>query len=496
MRIDYLALSPEITIAAAAIVVLLADLWLPRERKYWTAIIAVIGATFAAVPLVVMALSEVGDRVLFDGSFVVDPFALVMKGLFLLAGYIVLLMSFSYIDSGRYYEGEYYFLLLLSILGSLVLASGRDLISLFIGIELVATPMYVLSGFRKGDLKSNEAALKYYLLGVLASALLLYGASFVYGFTGTLTYDGIAAAAGGLTHEPAFIMAVLFILAGIGFKVSAVPFHFWAPDTYEGAPTPITAYLSVSSKAAGFVALIAIAYRAFGSAAAIWAPIIWVMAALSMTLANLSALKQDNIVRMLAYSSISHAGFMLVPFVVAPVVGPNGLGEAVAATVAYLVIYAFMNLGAFALVIAGSRKAGSGDVDGWAGMATYAPGLAFLGVVFFFGLAGIPPLAGWFAKFVMFRVALTAGSGWVVALAVVAALNSVVAVYYYARVVKAMWMDPVPATAPVIEVRQARTPIALSLALGISAAVVLITGAIPGLVTFFSDATKVLASGF
>jgi NADH-quinone oxidoreductase subunit N len=491
--IDYVALSPEITIAATAVVVLLADLWL--VRKYWTAIIAVVGTTLAAIPLVVMAVSSAGDRVLFDGSYVVDPFALVMKGVFLMAGYVVLLMSFSYIESGRYYEGEYYFLLLMSILGSLVLASSRDLIGLFIGIELVASPVYVLAGFRKGDLRSNEAALKYYLLGVLASALLLYGSSFVFGLTGALTFDGIAAAAGGLVHEPAFVLAVLFILAGIGFKVSAVPFHFWAPDTYEGAPTPITAYLSVSSKTAGFVALLTVLYRAFGPASAVWAPAVWVLAALTMTVANLAALRQSNIVRLLAYSSISHAGFMLVPFVVAPYVGLEGLGNAVSATVTYLVIYAFMNLGAFALVIAGARKSGSGDVDGWAGMATYAPGLAFLGAVFFFGLAGIPPLAGWFAKFVMFRAALTAGSGWAVALAVIAALNSIVAVYYYARVVKAMWMDPIPATVPDVEIREGATPMALSLALGITAAVVLVAGAVPGIVTFFSDATKVLAGG-
>jgi len=491
--IDYLALAPEIIIAVTAVVVLLADLWL--VRKHWTAIIAVVGTTAAAIPLVVMAVSPVGDRMLFDASYVVDPFALVMKGVFLMAGYVVLLMSFSYIESDRYYEGEYYFLLLLSILGSLVLASARDLVSLFIGIELVATPMYVLAGFRKGDLKSNEAALKYYLLGVLASALLLYGSSFVFGLTGALTYDGIASAAGGLMHEPAFVMAVLFVLAGIGFKVSAVPFHFWAPDTYEGAPTPITAYLSVSSKAAGFVALLAVAYRAFGPASATWAPVIWVLAALSMTVANLTALRQDNIVRMLAYSSISHAGFMLVPFVVAPYVGAEGLGNAVAATVTYLVIYAFMNLGAFALVIAASRKAGSGTVDGWGGLAGYAPGLAFLGAIFFFGLAGIPPLAGWFAKFAMFRVVLTAGNGWAVGLAVIAALNSVIAVYYYARVVKAMWMDPIPATAPDAEVREAAVPMPLVLALGITAAVVIVVGAVPGLVTFFADATKALAGG-
>ncbi len=482
--IDYLALAPEIVIAATAVVVLLADMWI--VRKYWTAIIAVVGTTAAAIPLVVLAVSPVGERSLFEGSYVVDPFALVMKGVFLMAAYVVLLMSFSYVESDRYYQGEYYFLLLLSILGSLVLASARDLIGLFIGIELVATPMYVLAGFRKGDLKSNEAALKYYLLGVLASAMLLYGSSFVFGLTGELTFAGIASHAGGLVHEPAFIMAVLFIIAGVGFKVSAVPFHFWAPDTYEGAPTPITAYLSVSSKAAGFVALIAVTYRAFGPASAAWAPVVWVMAALSMTIANLTALKQDNIVRMLAYSSISHAGFMLVPFVVAPYVDAAGINGAVSATITYLVIYAFLNLGAFALVIAGSRKAGSGTVQGWAGMATYAPGLAFLGMLFFFGLAGIPPLAGWFAKFVMFRVVLTAGSGWAVGLAVIAAVNSVIALYYYARVIKSMWMDPVSVTVPDSEVRDAAVPMTLTLALGITAVAVVVLGVFPGIVTSFT----------
>lgn len=493
--IDYLALAPEITLAATAAVALALDLVLNREHKHWVAVVSVIGTAFAIVPLVVMALSDVGARVLFDGSFIVDDFALVMKGVFLVAGYVVLLMSFTYIESALYYEGEYYFLVLLSILGSLVLASSRDLVTLFIGIELVAGPMYVLAGFRKGDLKSNEAALKYYLLGVLASALLLYGMSFVYGLTGALTFSQIGAAAGSLATEPAFILAVLFILAGLAFKVSAVPFHFWAPDTYEGAPTPITAYLSVNSKAAGFVALIAITYRAFGDAASIWAPAIWVLAALSMTVANLAALRQQNVVRLLAYSSIAHAGFMLVPFVVAPFVGAAGLEGAATATVTYLVIYAFMNLGAFGVVIAGSRKAGSGDVDGFAGMGTYAPGLAFLAAVFFFGLAGIPPLAGWFAKFVMFRAVLTAGSAWAVALAVVAAVNSVIALYYYARVVKAMWMDPVPVTAPDPEIRNRPTPPALSLALGITAAVVLVAGFLPGIVTFFSDVTRVIATG-
>ena len=200
--IDYLALAPEITLAVTAVVVLMLDLFLPRSQKYWTAIVAVLGVSFAALPLIALAVSDVGERTMLGGSFVVDDFALVLKGLFVVAGYLVLLMSVSYIESDRYYQGEYYFLMLLSILGTVVLASSRDLITLFIAIELVSQPMYLLAGWRKGDLRSNEASLKYYLLGVLASALLLYGMSFVYGLTGELTFAGIAAAGAGMAGDP------------------------------------------------------------------------------------------------------------------------------------------------------------------------------------------------------------------------------------------------------------------------------------------------------
>ena len=385
--IDYLALAPEITLAVTAVVVLLLDLFLPRSQKYWTAIVAVLGVSFAALPLIALAASDIGERSMLGGSFVVDDFALVLKGLFVVAGYLVLLMSVSYIESDRYYQGEYYFLMVLSILGSVVLASSRDLITLFIAIELVSQPMYLLAGWRKGDLRSNEASLKYYLLGVLASALLLYGMSFVYGLTGELTFAGIAAAGAGMAGDPGFIMAILFMIAGFGFKVSAVPFHFWAPDTYEGAPTPVTAYLSVSSKAAGFVALLVVLYSAFPDAAGVWGPAIWILAALSMTLANLTALRQTNIVRLLAYSSVAQAGFMLVPFAAAATTDAVGLGEAFAATVTYIVIYAFMNLGAFAVVIAGARKTGTGEIEGWGG-------LRFLRARYWFAGRGFLLLAG------------------------------------------------------------------------------------------------------
>ena len=493
--IDYLALAPEITLAITAVVVLLLDLFLPRSQKYWTAIVAVLGVSFTALPLIALAVSDVGDRTMLGGSFVVDDFALVLKGLFVVAGYLVLLMSVSYIESDRYYQGEYYFLMLMSILGTVVLASSRDLITLFIAIELVSQPMYLLAGWRKGDLRSNEASLKYYLLGVLASALMLYGMSFIYGLTGELTFAGIARAGAGMADDPAFIMALLFMIAGFGFKVSAVPFHFWAPDTYEGAPTPVTAYLSVSSKAAGFVALLVVLYSAFPDAAGVWGPAIWILAALSMTLANLTALRQTNIVRLLAFSSIAQAGFMLVPFAAAATTDAVGLGDAFAASVTYMVIYAFMNLGAFAVVIAGARKTGTGEIEGWGGLGSYAPGIGLLAAAFFFSLAGIPPLAGWIAKLVMFSAAMGAGSAWMVMLAAIAAVNAVIALFYYAKVVKTIWMDPVPATAPDEAVRTASVAGSLGLALGLSAAVVVAAGFFPSLVTFFSEATRVLAGG-
>ncbi|HSM45704.1 MAG TPA: NADH-quinone oxidoreductase subunit N, partial [Acidimicrobiia bacterium] len=270
-EIDYLALAPEIIIVVTLVAVLALDLVLPRPKKYWTATLAVAGSALALLPLGLLALN--GDTIsMFDGSYVVDEFALVLKGLFLVSAYIVFLMSHHYIESERYYQGEYYFLLLTSILGSLVMASSRDLIVLFIGLELTTAPLFLLAGWRKGDVKSNEASLKYFILGVLSTAILLYGMSLLFGLTGEVGFVEIAAATAGMSEEPALIMAILFMIVGFGFKVSAVPFHFWAPDTYEGAPTPVTAYLSVNSKAAGFVAMLIVMYQALPAASDVWAP--------------------------------------------------------------------------------------------------------------------------------------------------------------------------------------------------------------------------------
>ncbi|HUG31917.1 MAG TPA: NADH-quinone oxidoreductase subunit N [Acidimicrobiia bacterium] len=489
-EIDYLALAPELIIVATLLGVLALDLFLPRRQKYWTATLAVAGSALALLPLGLLAIN--GDTIsMFDGSYVVDEFALVLKGLFLVAAYIVFLMSHHYIESDRYYQGEYYFLLLTSILGSMVMASSRDLIVLFIGLELVTAPLFMLAGWRKGDVKSNEASMKFFILGVLSTAILLYGMSLVFGLTGEVGFAEIAAATSGMSDEPALVMAILFLIVGFGFKVAAVPFHFWAPDTYEGAPTPITAYLSVNSKAAGFVAMLIVMYQALPAASDVWAPALWLLAAFSMTIGNLSALRQTNIVRLLAYSSIAQAGFMLVPFAAAAVAGAD-LESAFGATLIYLVIYAVMNLGAFAVVIAGARKTRSGDIAQWAGLARIDPTLGVLTGVFFFSLAGIPPLAGWFAKFEMFRSVMIADPG-TIALAVIAAINAVIALYYYARVVASVWLDdPVGEFAEGSDVAPAGS---LRLALGVAVALTLAIGVYPTITSFVRDAAQVLATG-
>lgn len=501
---DYHAIAPELILGVTLLAVLFIDLVLPDRLKYLAGVTALVGLVAAALPLLTLSLcgeldgcTDTGVRALFGDSYVIDDFAIVLKALFIVVGVVTLLLSVGYLESDDYYQGEFYFLVLASLTGAVVMASARDLITLFIGLELVSAPAFLLAGWRKGDVRSNEAALKFFLIGVLSAAILLFGMSLVYGLTGELTFTGIAqaAAARGLADEPAFVLAVVFVLVGFAFKISAVPFHFWVPDTYQGAPTPVAAYLSVGSKAAGFVGLLTICYQAFGSVREIWGPILWVLAALSMTLGNLVALRQTNIVRLLGYSSIAHGGFILVPFAMAATYDSVGLEDAFFGSVTYVLVYAFMNLGAFAAVIATAARVGSGEIDDWGGLGRYAPSLAAFLTVFFFALAGIPPLAGWFAKFVMFRAVIGAfSSPWAVVLAVIAAVNAVIALVYYARVVKTVYMDPVPETVDV----DAPTIVAPSLrvALAITAVTVVVTGFFPQILAFFGDASRVLAGGF
>lgn len=482
--LDYHALAPEIILTLVIAIILVADLFLDQSRKWLLSNIAAFGLVCAMVPILSLALSDTDVRSMVGGAYVVDNFALVLKALFLGVGFVVLLMSINYVEDGDYYEGEFYFLLLCSLLGMVVMSSSRDLITIFVALETLSIPAYMLAGWRKRDLKSNEASLKYYLLGVLASAVMLYGMSLIYGFTGTTVLTDIGQQlAGNAAKMPMVTLAIVFIIVGFAFKVSAVPFHSWAPDTYEGAPTPVTAFLSVASKTGGFVALLQLVFVGFFGRDDVWGPMLGILAALTMTVGNLIALRQTNIVRLLAYSSIAQAGYILVPLAVAGSAGAAASGTAFTAAVVYLLVYAAMNLGAFAIVIAVARKTRSGEISSYGGLYEYAPGLAVLMTIFLFSLAGIPPLAGLWAKLFVFRAVIDAGTPWALLLGVVVAVNSVIALFYYAAIAKEMWMNPVPDG----DKTRIRVPAPLITALGITAVVVIAVGVYPQTFAHFGD---------
>ncbi|MGI9119796.1 MAG: NADH-quinone oxidoreductase subunit N [Acidimicrobiales bacterium] len=485
--VDFHAFGPEIVLVLTLAVLLFVDLVYEDRGRWATSTIAGVGLLASVVPVLTLAVDG-ADRSLFGGAYVVDNFALVLKALFLVAGYVTVLISTDYVGEGDYYEGEYYFLLLSSLLGMTIMASSRDLLSIFVALELLSIPAYLLAGWRKRDLRGNEASLKYYLLGVFASSVMLYGMSLVFGVSGSTVLSEIAkAVATGESSAPVVTVGIVFVVVGFAFKVSAVPFHTWAPDTYQGAPTPITAFLSVASKAAGFVALMQLVFVGFLGRSDVWAPMFWVLAAITMTVGNLIALRQTNIVRLLAYSSVAQAGFMLAPFAVASELpGPDGVGTAVGAVVTYLLIYAAMNLGAFAVVMAVARKTRSGEIGSYGGLFEYAPGLTVLMSVFLFALAGVPPLGGWYAKFVVFKTLLDAGSFAAVTLAVIAVVNSVIALFYYAAVAREMWMSPVPDgdTTPV------RVPASLSASLALCALATVAFGVAPNLIAHLGDLAR------
>ena len=310
-QVDYHALAPEIILATGLCVVLLADLFLDESRKWIISSLTGFTLLGAMLPVLTLGLSETSVRSMFDGRYVVDEFSVVMKAMFLIAGYVVVLLSTKHVEEDEYWQGEYWFLLLSSILGMVMMTSSRDLVSIFVALEFLSIPAYMLAAWRKRDIKSNEAGMKYFLLGVFASAVMLYGMSLLFGAANsTLLVDlgKSITATGGLSALHA--LGIVFVIVGFAFKVSAVPFHSWAPDTYEGAPSPITAFLSVASKAAGFVALVTLLFVAFPQASGVWQPFMWVLSALTMTVGNVVALRQTNIVRMMAYSSISQGGFV------------------------------------------------------------------------------------------------------------------------------------------------------------------------------------------
>ncbi|HEV7523777.1 MAG TPA: NADH-quinone oxidoreductase subunit N [Acidimicrobiia bacterium] len=480
---DWHAFAPDLVLVATMVVVLIADLLLPDREAWRTSSITAVGLLGALIPIATLAHSG-HERILFDGAYVVGHYALALKAFFIIACYVTVLLSVDYIGEGDYYNGEFYFLLLVATFGMSIMAGARDLITLFVALETISIPTFVLAAFRKHDRASNEAGVKYYLIGVLSSALMLYGFSLIYGVTGATKLSAISAYLSQHGTVPLVAVAIFLSLVGFAFKVSAVPFHFWAPDTYEGAPTPVTAFLSVASKAGGFVALINIVYFGFltgsgHSAANSWWPVLWVLAALSMTIGNLTALRQTNIVRMLAYSSIAQGGFMLVPFAAAGISGAEGhldqANSAMSAVVVYLLIYGAMNLGAFAVVIAVARRTRSAEISSYDGLFQTAPTLAVVMGVFLASLAGVPPFGGWFAKFVMFRSIIDAGSGWAIALGVIAAVNSVIAFFYYAGPIRAMIFHD----SPTDDRKPLVIPAPLVAAIALTATIVVVIGVYP-----------------
>jgi len=428
----------------------------PQEQQRWGGIVAVIGLVVAGllVALYAPAVPFSGPKVDEGGvvgtfldhrghpALLADGFSIVLKIIFLAGATLSALLALSFLDVEGAQAAEFYAVLLFAVLGMMFLASGNDFATIYIGLETMALSSYVLVGFTRSRRATNEAALKYFLLGAVASAILLYGISLVFGATGSYNLSGIALALARGPRGSSTLLEVgaVLILVGMAFKVAAVPFHMWAPDAYEGAPTPIAAFLSTAAKAAAFAMLLRVFLQGFHALAAEWTPLLLVVSVASMTLGNVVAIRQDNVKRMLAYSTIAHAGYILMGLIAVGGAAGDRLTQAhgVTAVVLYLLAYTFTNTGAFGLVVMLRRRDVIGDrIEDFRGLSRSNPWAAAAMVVFLLSLAGIPCTAGFIGKWWLFGAAVKADLAW---LAVVAVINSAISLYYYARVVVAMYM--------------------------------------------------------
>jgi NADH-quinone oxidoreductase subunit N len=471
---------PELILAASAVVVILLDLFV--QRKGALAIVSLIGIAVSAG--FTLAMWGGTDQAIFNNRLAVDSFALFFKLLFLGIAALVILASQDYASKMARFQGEYYALILLSALGMMLMAAATELITIYIALELASISLYALVGFLK-DPKSSEASLKYLLLGAIASAVMLYGMALVFGFTGKTQLGEVAGAIQtmslpGVLTSPALTTGIVLLIAGFGFKIAAVPFHMWVPDVYEGAPTPITAYLSVGSKAAGFALILRVFYSTFVLPEWLsldWGMLFAILAAISMTLGNILAIPQTNIKRMLGYSSIAQAGYLMVGLATmgmspADVVGRSGI-------LFFLASYAVTNLGAFIAIIAISNKIDSDLIQDFSGMGKRAPVLAATLTLCLISLIGMPPAAGFMAKFYIFSGAVQHGLLWLV---IVAVINSVISAYYYLRVAKVMWFGE-----PAAEEKVPSSG-ALRFALGLSCLGVMVLGIIPAFMMNLAEA--------
>ncbi len=431
LPVDWWALGPVIALTVGAILLLMLEFVPPRENGNRGGIVSLLtlGASLWAV------LKVANDkRSLFGGMFVHDPMTVFFTVLFCVVGILAVLSSWDYLKRTKINQAEYYALLLSSILGMIVMAASNDLITIFIGLELMSLSLYVMVGFRRTRLESSEAALKYFLLGAFASGFLLYGIALLYGATGTASLPrmGEFLAGSPFLNNPLVLIGALLVFTGFAFKVAVVPFHMWTPDAYQGAPTSVTGFMSAGAKAAGFAALLRVTMRALGPVQADWTSLLAVLAFLTMTVGNLTALLQNDLKRMLAYSSIAHAGYVLVALAAG---GPEGS----AAAIFYLALYAIMNLGAFAvLTMLGRGREERVMMSDVAGLGFRQPLLGVAMTVFMLSLGGIPPTAGFMGKIVVFGAAIKRPE--LLWLVIAGVLNSVVSVYYYLRVTVSMYM--------------------------------------------------------
>ncbi len=464
---------PEIFLSVLAMALLLINVFVPGGQKTYLAYISFFGIVASAVLVAAGWGSHVES---FSGSVVLDNFATFFKMIFLVAAGLAVLISDRYMEREECNHGELYPLILFTVVGMMLMASGTDLMTIFLGLEVMSVSLYVLAGFNRANKKSNEAGLKYFLLGAFSTGFLLYGMALIYGATGTTRLYKIATIVGQMTLPSANIMLVagmLLMMTGFAFKIAAAPFHMWTPDVYEGAPTPMTAFMSAGPKAAGFAALLRIFLLALPTLQAEWSQVLWVLAVLTMTVGNITALRQDNIKRVLAYSSIAHAGYALVGFTA-------GNGTGTAGILFYMLSYAFMNIGAFAIIILVAKKGETnGNVSDFAGLGFKKPVLAVVMTLFLFSLAGMPPTAGFIGKFYLFSGAVQKGYIW---LAVIGVLNSAASVYYYLRIMVYMYMKDATEE---FEWVQVTAPVALALI--ISAAGSLIPGIIPSIILEYAQ---------
>jgi len=431
---DFSTILPLTILTVWACVLLLVDLFVPKGRKGITALLAALGLAVALG----FTLSQIGHDAVtgFSNMVVLDSFSTFINALLLISGILGVSLAYGYVRRMSLERGEYYTLLLFSVIGMMLMAQAADLIIIFLGLELLSIPLYVLAAFARPKSESEEAGLKYFLLGAFSAGFVVYGIALVFGATGTTSLAGILSSASSGTSSLLLTIGAALILVGFGFKVAAVPFHMWTPDVYQGSPTPVTAFMAAGAKIAGFAALLRVFGSALPSLASDITPILVVLAGLTMIVGNLLAIAQTDIKRMLAYSSIAHAGYILMAFV--PFGNKDVLPVSIAAGLFYLVAYAFTNFGSWGIVIAMEKAEGKGlAISDYAGLGRKYPALAAAMTVFMLSLIGLPPTLGLVGKFYLFRAVM---SGGFVGLALIGVLTSLISAYYYLRVVVTMYM--------------------------------------------------------